>query len=102
MGSIPVRDVRFFLYFKGLAPALGSSQDPIQSVIIPFTSSEVKRPGHEPDHSPWFRTREHVGLPQIPRYIFMATCLRKLKAELLVTVSSNSLLDINMNDIFLA
>ena len=50
MGSIPVRGVRFFLYFKRPAPALGSSQDHIQSVIIAFSSSEVKRPEHKPDH----------------------------------------------------
>ena len=59
----------------------------IQSVIIPFSSSELKRPGHEPGHSQWFRTREHVGLPQVPRYVFMATSLRKLKDKLSLTVS---------------
>ena len=102
MGSISVRGVRFFLYFKGMAPALCSHKDPIQSVNILSPFSEVKRPGHEPDHSPWFRTREHVGLPQIPRHVFVTTCLRKLKAKLLLTVSSNPLLDINMSDIVLA
>ena len=102
MGSIPARGVKFFLHFKGLAPALGCSQDPIQSVIIPLSSSEVKRPGHESEHSLWFRTREHVGLPQNPRCVFMVTCLRKLKAKLLLTFSSNPLLDVNMSDIILA
>ena len=101
-GSIPAKDVTFFLYFKGLSLALGSSQDPIQSIIIPLSSSELKWPGHEPDQSPWFRTREHVGLPQNHRYVFMATSLRKLKAKLLMTVCSNPLLGVNMSDIVLA
>ena len=66
VGSIPARGVRFYLYFKGLAPVLGSSQDTIQSIVIPLSSSEVKRAGHEPDQSPCFRTRGHVDLPQNP------------------------------------
>jgi hypothetical protein len=72
----------------------------IQSVIIPFPSSELKRPGHEPGHSQWFRTREHVDLPQVPRYVFMATCLRKLKDNLLLTVSITPFwMDVSMSDI---
>jgi hypothetical protein len=65
--------VKNFLFFTSSRPALGSTQPPIRSVprVLPL---EVKRPGHEADHSPpvsaevkktWIYT-------STPPYAFMA------------------------------
>ena len=55
MASIPVRGVRFILFFKRLAPALGSSQDPIYNRYVEFKSITGCQIVHLVDRSDLFK-----------------------------------------------